>query len=100
VNDCLQEILSPQKFLNASRSLKAPNYRFSNYRTQYVDLLNLRYLDWDQEKRQQNLSIIAKRLTERGKEYQEVEVNRAASQHQCHPDEIRLQEDYPEIIDW
>jgi len=34
---------------------------------------NLCYLDWVLEKRQQNLPLIAKRLTERGKEYKEVE---------------------------
>ncbi|WP_371825510.1 hypothetical protein [Pontibacillus sp. ALD_SL1] len=102
VKDCLQEVLSPQKFRNAAQALTGPHYRFSNFRTQYVDLLNLRYLEWDAEKRQQNLSIMAKRLTERGKEYQQLEeeVYEAAAQHQCHPDEIRLKEDYPESIDW
>ncbi|GEL77053.1 DUF6904 family protein [Tenuibacillus multivorans] len=98
---CLDETLSPQKFLNTIRSINQPK-NLSNYVTQYVDLLNLRYLDWDKEKREKNISIIAKRLSEQGDEYQEVknEVHEAASEYNCRPDQIRLEQDYPDEIDW
>ncbi|MRX72825.1 hypothetical protein GJU40_11775 [Bacillus lacus] len=100
--ECLQSTLSAQKFLNTVRSINTSSRNLSNYTTQYLDLLNIRYLDWEPEKREKNISIIAKRLAERGDEYLAVrrEVQDAAAKYDCHPSDIRLAEEYPEDIDW
>lgn len=72
---------------------------------QYVDLLNIKYINMTKEKRMKNLSAIAKRIAEfsydnEHKEIKEV-VMEAAKEHQCEPGAIRLQGiDYPEDFDW
>ncbi|WP_373285967.1 hypothetical protein [Pontibacillus salipaludis] len=44
--------------------------------------------------------MIAKSLTERGKEYHKLEDEiRAADKHQCHTDEVQLKNNYPKIFD-
>ncbi|QHS23418.1 hypothetical protein GWK91_10830 [Virgibacillus sp. MSP4-1] len=98
---CLEETLSTQKYLNTIRSINHAG-DLVLYTTQYVDMLNLRYLKWDVEKREKNISIIAKRLSEQGDEYQTVkrEVLEAAAENHCWPEQIQLAEDYPEEIEW
>lgn len=102
VMDSMNAELSKQKALNAQRSIHAGSRNIGFYMTQYIDLLNLRYLDWDKEKRKQNLSIIAKRIAERDGEYCNVEqeVYLAAKENDCDPSQIRLRAEYPEDIEW
>lgn len=98
----LEEILSPQKYLNTLRSINRGSHHLADYVTQYVDLLNLRFIEMDKDTREKQISIMAKRLSERGKEYQQVqnEVYAAARKNNCHPEQIRLKGEYPEYIDW
>ncbi|TCP19934.1 hypothetical protein EV207_1578 [Scopulibacillus darangshiensis] len=75
---------------------------FDDYATQYVDLLNIRFLEMDREKRLKNITIMAKRLAEKGTEYQRVraDVIEAAGKYNCSMNEIRLNLEFPEEIDW
>ncbi|MEN0661053.1 hypothetical protein NST11_17095 [Caldifermentibacillus hisashii] len=99
---CLKETLTPQKFINSIRLLNSNPSILKNYRTQYLDFLNLRFLEWDPTKREQNISILVKRIIEKGTEYQQIErkIMQAAYKYQCLPSEIELNEEYPEHIDW
>lgn len=72
---------------------------------QYVDLLNIKYLDMSQEKRLKNLSSIAKKIAEfrYNSDHEEIKkvVTEAAREYQCEPRTIRLQGiEYPEDFQW
>lgn len=103
IADCLRGLLTEQVY---KRTIHLMNDRYSTYYdycTQYVDLLNVRYLKMDPEKRLKNLSIMAKRLAEKPGEYYELqqEVTLAAKHHNCSVHDITLKEtDIPDDIDW
>ncbi|MGI6307744.1 MAG: DUF6904 family protein [Dethiobacteria bacterium] len=72
---------------------------------QYVDLLNIKYINMSKEKRLKNLSPIAKRIAEfsHNNDHQEIKdvVTRAAIEHRCEPGAIKLQGiEYPEDFEW
>jgi hypothetical protein len=72
---------------------------------QYVDLLNIKYLEMTKEKRLKNLSSIAKRIAgfRDDKDHKKIKevVMVAAREYRCDPDSIKLQGiEYPEEIDW
>lgn len=75
---------------------------FDHYITQYLDMLNCRFLAMDKEKRLKNIPTIAKRLAEQGDEYREVksEVLAAARAYNCSENDISLRLEYPEDIEW
>ncbi|WP_407639961.1 DUF6904 family protein [Alicyclobacillus vulcanalis] len=73
------------------------------YISQYLDLLNIRYLRIaDREERAKVLSTIVKRMVEQGKEYRQIEeeVRAMAREHNCPVEDISLVVDYPEEIEW
>ena len=72
---------------------------------QYVDLLNIKYINMAKEKRLKNLSSIAKRIAEfrHDNDYKEIKdvVMEAARERRCEPGAIRLQGiEYPEDFEW
>lgn len=72
---------------------------------QYIDLLNINYINMSKEKRLKNLSPIAKRIAEysRNKDHQEIKdvVTDAAKDYGCNPSAIKLQGiEYPEDFEW
>lgn len=73
--------------------------------SQYIDLLNIKYINMTTEKRLKNLSSIAKRLVEYryDKDHLEIKevVTEAAKEHGCEPGAVRLREiEYPQVIKW
>ncbi|QSO48389.1 hypothetical protein JZ786_05220 [Alicyclobacillus mengziensis] len=86
-------------------SLLHKDYTWTDgYATQYLDMLNIRYLNMeDKEERTKSLSTLVKRMTEKGKEYQEIErgVRETAIANNCSTEDIRLSNwHYPEEIEW
>ena len=74
----------------------------ARYAIQYLDELNCRFFEMDPEKRKKNITILVKRIAEKGREYQEVKaaVLEAASKYNCNMIDIRSNLEYPEIIEW
>jgi hypothetical protein len=72
------------------------------YITQYIDVLNDRFYNMDKEKRLKNIPIFAKRIAERGEEYQalEADIKEEAKKRNCNVHDLRLAIDYPEEIEW
>ena len=102
IRNCIIEVI-PETSVN--RVLKLMNYDYSwseHYVTQYLDELNCKFIEMDAEKRLKNISIMAKRLAEKGREYQAVKgsVLDAARKYNCHMTELRTATEYPEIIEW
>lgn len=102
IANCLKETI-PETSVNRVVKLMIHDYSwFDNYATQYLDELNCKFIEMDAEKRLKNISIMAKRLAEKGREYQAVKeaVLDAARKYDCHMSEIRSPTEYPEIIEW
>ncbi|MCT2534818.1 hypothetical protein NC661_04235 [Aquibacillus koreensis] len=74
----------------------------AGFATQYLDLLNVKFLNMEKEKRQKNITVMIKRLAEQGKDYQDVksEVREAAKKYNCSTEDISLKEEYPEDVEW
>ncbi|MCD8509455.1 MAG: hypothetical protein LRY73_05940 [Bacillus sp. (in: Bacteria)] len=88
-----------------NRVLKLINHDYAwsdHYATQYLDELNCDFIEMDKEKRLKSISIMAKRLAEKGREYQAVEkaVLDAARKYNCHMTDIKAPAEYPEDIEW
>ncbi|MFZ0368061.1 MAG: hypothetical protein WAM07_00490 [Halobacillus sp.] len=95
-------MVSPSSYTRMMNMLNKNDYGTMNYTTQYLTVLNSKFINMDADERMRNLTIMAKRLTEAGKEYEEVkkEVREAAKNYQCSPQDIRLNMHFPEEIDW
>ncbi len=102
VASCIQETVSPTSFTRMMNLMNREYVWMGKYITQYLDFLNLRFLEYGPEKRLKSIPTMAKRLAEQGKEYLEVmgEVKAAAQQYNCPMENIRLAADYPEEIEW
>lgn len=94
----------PETSIN--RVIKLMNHDYSwadQYATQYIDELNCKFIEMDAEKRLKNITVMAKRIAEKGREYQAVKeaVLEAARKYNCHMTELRMSTtEYPEIIEW
>ncbi|WP_240376832.1 DUF6904 family protein [Bacillus piscicola] len=102
IGTCIKETI-PSTSINRVLRLMNRDYTWSdNYVTQYLDELNCRFIDMDSEKRLKNITIMAKRIAEKGREYQEVEyaVMEAAIRYKCHPTDLESVVEYPEVIEW
>lgn len=103
VANCIKETISEK---SVNRVLKMMNSDYTgtdSFATQYLDELNIKFINMDREKRKKNISIMAKRLSEQGEEYLQVKraVIEAARKYNCPMTDIRVEGlEYPEIIDW
>ncbi|MCF8564646.1 hypothetical protein LLE49_07790 [Alicyclobacillus tolerans] len=101
---CVKEVVTEASFKRIMNYLHKDYTWTDGYATQYLDMLNIRYLNIeDKEERAKSLSSLVKRMTEKGKEYQEIEqgVREAAIAHNCSTEDISLSNwNYPEEIDW
>jgi len=88
-----------------SRILKLMNKNnnfFGNYVTQYIDELNIKFIAMTKEKREKNITIMAKRIAEQGEDYYKLKsvVFEAARKYNCSITELRSSLEYPEDFDW
>ncbi|NMD71562.1 hypothetical protein HHO41_14765 [Bacillus sp. DNRA2] len=102
IANCIKETI-PETSIN--RVLKLMNHDYSwsdDYATQYLDELNCKFINMDVEKRQKSITVMAKRIAEKGREYQEVKgaVLETARKYNCSMTEIEISTEYPEIIEW
>jgi len=99
---CIGETVSDKAYTRMLNMMNKDYPWMDNYITQYLDILNDRFIQMDREKRLENISLMAKKLSECGKEYQIVrsDLVDAAAEYNCPVDDIRLQLDFPEDIDW
>lgn len=102
---CVKETFTEATFARWMKVMNSDYISIEDIAGQYVDLLNIKYIDMAKEKRLKNLSSIAKRVAEfryenDHKEIKEV-VMEAAREHRCEPEAIRLQGiEYPENFEW
>ncbi|WP_078544543.1 DUF6904 family protein [Litchfieldia alkalitelluris] len=99
---CLKDSISESSYSRTLKLMNSEYQSFTYYATQYIDELNVKYLSMDKEKRQKNITIMAKRIAEQSGEYHKVReaVLAFAREHNCSINEVRTGNDYPEEIDW
>ncbi|MBT2582740.1 hypothetical protein [Planococcus sp. ISL-109] len=101
VLDCLQGHVPKEEYEAILEAfLKAPTV--NGYATQYVDLLNLKYIDMTRQQREKSLSAIAMKLAMQDPEYQAFrkQVIGAAAPGKQPIHEIGIQAEYPENVEW
>lgn len=101
---CVKELLTERSF---SMWLKYMNNAYSIVAMyhQYLDLLNVQYLNMTKEKRLKNFTKISKRIAEfdYDDEYYVIRksINEVAKKYNCHHSELRLSElEYPKSVVW
>lgn len=99
---CLQETVSEASFKRIIHLLNKDYTWLEGYAEQYVDYLNIKFLEMDKDERLKRIPTMAKRLAEEGTEYRAIKdaVYHAARENNCPIDDIRLSMEYPENIDW
>ncbi|MFC4713346.1 DUF6904 family protein [Planococcus dechangensis] len=101
VLDCLHGHVPEEEYkaiLEAFRKSPPVN----DYAIQYVDLLNLKYIDMTRQQREKSLSTIAMKLALQDPEYQAFrkQVIGAAAPGKQPIHEIGIQAEYPEQVEW
>jgi len=101
---CVKELLTERSFSMWCKYMNDAYYIFAMYH-QYLDLLNIQYLNMTKEKRLKNFTKISKRIADYfyDDEYRSMKkaIDEAAKKHNCHSSELRLvDKDYPEQIVW
>lgn len=99
---CIKETVSEKSVTRVFKIMHSDYTWTHHYAIQYIDELNETFIKMDGEKRLKNISVMAKRIAEMGREYQEVKnaVQTAAKEYGCNMTNIRSMVEYPEIIDW
>ncbi|EEG77972.1 DUF6904 family protein [Dethiobacter alkaliphilus] len=99
---CLSETVTAPTFSRMLNIMNSEYLTFRDYLTQYIDLLNYRFVKMSPEKRLKNISIMAKRIAQRDKDYIDLEDElESAAREQGYPREsFELQLELPKKIDW
>lgn len=99
---CLRETVSERVFARMMNVMNGRYVSFDGYIDQYLDLLNYRFINMGREKRLKNLSAMARRIAERDQEYWDLVsyLKEEAKEQNCTVDDLRLDLDFPDHIEW
>lgn len=103
VVSCLKEHVSEASFARLLTPMGRGHRWYEDYATQYVDLLNVRFLNFAPDKRLKSLSTMVKRLAEYGDEYDQIRrgVAAAALEHNCSAlDIVMTGTEWPDTFEW
>ena len=103
--ECMRGFLTSNQFSRWMSLMVNPYLSVSYMTRQFLDVLNIEYLNMTKEKRTKNISSISKRIANF---YHDVEhddiklgVSQAAKKHGCAEAEIRISGyEYPDDIEW
>ena len=103
--ECVRETLTPNLYLRWLSSISKPYVPIHLMAKQYLDIINLKYIDMPKERRLKNFTAITRRIADywNDDEYHEVKrgIAQAAKIHGCAESEIALRGvDYPDEIEW
>lgn len=82
---------------------RSSEYVFAHFCSEYLNMLSVKYLKFDPDKKKKNLGIFIKRVLEQGEEYQEMKcsITQYAKLNNCSASEVRLSDtEFPEEIEW
>lgn len=87
----------------AKLMVRSSGYVFERFCSEYLNMLSVKYLKFDAEKKKKNLGIFIKRVLEQGDEYQEMKssITQYARMNNCSASDVRLSDtEFPEDIEW
>ncbi|NLX91549.1 MAG: hypothetical protein GXZ07_08190 [Firmicutes bacterium] len=102
---CVRELLTEASFARWLKVMNNDYIGIEEIAGQYIDFLNIEYINMSKEKREKNLTKMARRIAEfrTDKDYLEIKevVEEAALEYGCPKESIRLAGiEYPDTIDW
>jgi hypothetical protein len=102
---CVKSTVTQGTFARWLNAMNRERIGIEDIAGQYIDMLNIEYINMAKEKRLKNLSSFAKRIAEfrYDEEHNEIKdiVMKAASEYRCEPGAIRLRGiEYPEDFEW
>lgn len=102
VADCLKQTVSEGAYARMLNVMNSTYVSVCRYITQYIDILNNKFIRMSSEKRLKNISVFAKRIAEHDQEYRdlEFEFREEARKQNCSVDDLRLDLDFPKEIEW
>jgi hypothetical protein len=102
IKRCIKETVAEKTFSRMMNLMYNEYTWLSYYMTQYLDILNCKFIGMDNEARLKSLPIMVKRLTEQDEEYRQLEeaVKEAAFEYKCPIGDITPNVEYPENIEW
>lgn len=102
VTNSLAELLNEEHFLVFLQLMYEKSPKYFRYATQYVDVLNLEYIELTSEERKEHLGAFAIRLMVEDEEYialkNEIMATASVTKNEIH--ELQLEMKYPEYIEW
>lgn len=102
VSECLKQIVPKGAYARMLNIMNLKHALTYGYCTHYIDLLNYRFIRMNSERRLKNISIIAKRIAKPDQEYRDLEAQfrEEAKRQNCRVEDLRLDIDYLENIEW
>lgn len=102
VGEALQSVMDKEEHDQFMQIVGNNQTNVQEYAIQFVDLLNLRYIDSTKEKRQENLGMIALKLAVQDKDYLAVrdQVIQSANKTKSDIHDMSITKEYPEEIEW
>jgi hypothetical protein len=102
---CVKETFTDATFARWINLMNSDYINIEDIAGQYVDLLNIKYINMTREKRLKALPSIARRIAEFKYDDEHKAINKvvmeAAREHRCEPGAIRLEGiEYPEDFEW
>ncbi len=100
--ECLQKTISKASYARLLNTMNGRYVSSYKYISQYIDLLNHRFINMNPDKRIKSISVFAKRISQRDGEYEDLEDSllQEAKIQNCHVDDLRLDLDFPEDLEW
>ena len=103
--ECVRETLTPNLYSRWLTSITTPYLPIYLMAKQYLDIINLKYINMTKEKRLKDFTAITRRISNywNDAEYQAVkrDVSKAAKLHGCAESQIKLsRHNFPDEIEW
>ena len=102
VGEALQTIVPQEEYIQFMSALSSNETNVQEYAIQFVDMLNLNYIDSTKEQREKSLGMIALKLAIQDKDYIAFknQVLNSANKTKSDIHDISLTKKYPEEIEW
>lgn len=102
---CVRELLTEASFARWLKVMNRDYIGIEEIAGQYIDFLNIEYINMSKEKREKSLTKMARRIAEFQSDKDFIEINEvvkeAALEYGCQKESIRLVGiEYPDDIDW
>lgn len=102
VAECLKQTISEATYARLLNVMNGSYVSTYSYITQYIDVLNDKFINMNEEKRLKSISTFAKRISQLDNEYRELEavLREEARKRNCDVNDLRLAIDFSEEIEW